>query len=90
MTIENKTPKEIQAEIYAEIGNGANREQLKVDLKSQGLMTEAYYFTTEIEQKISAAEPSTPSSSISTGHILWTILLLVILVFRMVSCANRM
>jgi hypothetical protein len=90
MTIENKTPKEIQAEIYFEIGRGVNREQLKAELKDQGLLTEAYYFTTEKEQLVSIEELKTPSSAMSTKQILWAILVLVILVFRIARCSSRM
>lgn len=90
MTIENKTPKEIQDEIYSEIERGTNKEQLKTNLKNQGLVTEAYYFTTKKEQEISIEEASTPSSAISTRQLLWGILIIVILVFRIVRCSNRM
>jgi|GEM_PF-5492216 len=93
MEIQGLTSREIQQRIFEEIGNGTNVVALKQELKEKGVPVEGYYFTTEAQyqsEKSFSAEPASAASSVSGKQVFWTILTIVIVIFKIARCSSRM
>ncbi len=90
MDITNKTPKEIQQGIFDEIANGVNPEQIRQELSSKGVPTEAYYFTSQAEHQ---QQINTPADDTHTGTPGWRIVLSMIIlayfVIRIIIKLNK-
>ena len=96
MEIEDKSPKEIQQEIFDQIAKGANPGELKELLRRKGVPVEGYYFTsenahnTELEQsRLNSGSGASTSGGASGAQIFFAILSVVILIFRIARCTSR-
>lgn len=90
MEIANKNSKEIQSEIFAEIRKGTSVEALKAELKKKGHHPEGYYFTNEEQHIKMLAEPKAPAGHLTSGQIVWGIVIVLILIIRIARCSSRM
>lgn len=92
MNLQEKTPAEIQAEIFNELDKGTSVEKIKQELQSNGHIPEGYYFDRNQHKNIvTDNDPLAPSStSVSGKQVIITIILLIVLVFRIIRCSQRM
>ncbi len=89
MNIENATPKEIQQYIYDEIAQHKNPQAIKDELTQKGILVEGYYFMPQAEQKIQA-ETLPASPGVSGWQVIVTIFVVIVMIFRIIRCTNKM
>ena len=90
MNLDNKTPKEIQQEIFSEIQKGTNIEKIKTALREQGHHPEAYYFTSEKEHTTILEAPKAAAGHTSGWQVFLAIVAIIIMVIRIARCSSKM
>lgn len=98
MNIANKTPFEVQQEIYTAIQNGENIDSLKQEVKDHGYHPEGFYFVSQAQQQSifdgddlkNYSTSNSSSSGMSTWRVIWLVLSVLVMIFRIARCSSRM
>jgi hypothetical protein len=90
MNIDNLSPKEIQEQIFVEIGKGTNVEIIKTALKDKGQNPEGYYFTTAAKHNEVINAPKEPAGQMSGLQIFGMIISIIFIIIRIARCSSKM
>jgi hypothetical protein len=90
MDLANKNSEEIQQEIFKEIAKGTNIESLKAEIKQKGLHPEGFYFMSEQQRNIVKDQPIERGGHLTTSQIIWGVITVVLIIFRIARCSSKM